>query len=126
MNNTAIRIDLAKSVFSLHGVDAQGKIRLKKAASRSKLLECFANIATMLDWLGGLHRRPLVRIDPIKLDLALQQWSAAFATEDQSLAIDGKTMCNTVGGNRVANAYHECRGPRDGFVYHPKKPAFCP
>ena len=44
MNIAAIRIDLAKNVFSLHGVDAQSKVRLKKAASRSKLLECFVNM----------------------------------------------------------------------------------
>lgn len=60
MNITTIGIDLAKNVFSLHGMDSQGKVRMEKAASRSKLLECFVN------------------------------------TEDQSLAIDGKTMCNAV------------------------------
>jgi len=43
-------------------------------------------------------RNVLVRVDPIKLDLALQQWNAAFATEDQSLAMDGKTMRNAVDG----------------------------
>jgi len=37
-----------------------------------------------------------VRVDPAKLDLALQQWNAAFGEEDQSLAIDGKTMCNAI------------------------------
>lgn len=44
----------------------------------------------------SIIRDVLVRVDPVKLDLALQQWNAAFATEDQSLAIDGKTMCNAV------------------------------
>lgn len=48
MNITTIGIDLAKNVFSLHGVDAQGKVRLKKAASRSKLLECFVNMPPCL------------------------------------------------------------------------------
>lgn len=44
MNITTVGIDLAKNVFSLHGVDAQGKVRLKKAVSRGKLLECFTNM----------------------------------------------------------------------------------
>jgi hypothetical protein len=38
----------------------------------------------------------LVRVNPHQLDFALQQWNAAFGKEDQSLAIDGKTMCNAI------------------------------
>ena len=44
MNITTVGSDLAKNVFSVHGVDAHGKIVLKKTVSRSKLLECFANL----------------------------------------------------------------------------------
>ena len=44
----------------------------------------------------SIIRDVLVRVDPVKFDLALQQWNTAFATEDQSLAIDGKTMRNAV------------------------------
>ena len=44
MNATRVGIDLAKNVFSVHGVDAHDKVVLKKTVSRSKLLECFANL----------------------------------------------------------------------------------
>jgi len=44
MNITTIGIDLAKTTFSLHGTDAQGKTVLKKTVSRGKLLEHFANL----------------------------------------------------------------------------------
>jgi transposase len=44
MNITTVGIDLAKNVFSVHGVDAHGKTVLKKTVSRTKLLECFANL----------------------------------------------------------------------------------
>ena len=44
MNVTTVGIDLAKNVFSVHGVDGHGKVVLKKTVSRSKLLECFANL----------------------------------------------------------------------------------
>ena len=44
MNVTTVGIDLAKNVFSVHGVDAHGKVVLKKTVSRGKLLECFANL----------------------------------------------------------------------------------
>ena len=44
MNITTAGIDLAKNTFSVHGVDAQGKVVLKKTVTRGKLLETFANL----------------------------------------------------------------------------------
>lgn len=38
----------------------------------------------------------LIRIHPPDLDRALQQWNEAFGRQDESLAIDGKTMCNAL------------------------------
>ncbi len=37
-----IGIDLAKSVFQVHGVDGSEKTVLRKKLSRGKLLACFA------------------------------------------------------------------------------------
>jgi transposase len=48
MNVTTAGIDLAKNVFSVHGVDTHGKPVLKKTLSRGKLLECFANLPPCL------------------------------------------------------------------------------
>ena len=44
MNVTTVGIDLAKNVFSVHGVDGHGKVVLKKTVARARLLECFANL----------------------------------------------------------------------------------
>jgi hypothetical protein len=41
-------------------------------------------------------RDALVRTDPVYLDRALQRWNESYGKEDQSLAIDGKTMCNAI------------------------------
>jgi hypothetical protein len=38
----------------------------------------------------------LIRVDPAHLDRALQRWNEVYAGEDESLAIDGKTMCNAI------------------------------
>ena len=39
----------------------------------------------------------LIRVDPAKLDQALQRWNQAYGGEhDQALAIDGKTMRNAI------------------------------
>ena len=51
-------IDLAKNVFSLHGVDAHGKVVLRKTASHGKLLECFAQLPCCVVWMeacSGAH-----------------------------------------------------------------------
>jgi hypothetical protein len=41
-------------------------------------------------------RNVLIRIVPMELDRALQQWNAQYGAIDDSLAIDGKTMRNGV------------------------------
>ncbi len=41
-------------------------------------------------------RDVLIRVDPQHLDRALQQWNEAYGQKDESLAIDGKTMCNAI------------------------------
>jgi transposase len=43
MEVTAIGIDLAKSVFQLHGIDAKGKSVFKKRLSREKMMEFLVN-----------------------------------------------------------------------------------
>jgi hypothetical protein len=38
----------------------------------------------------------LIRVDPVHLDRALQRWNQVYGQQDESLAIDGKTMCNAI------------------------------
>lgn len=44
----------------------------------------------------NIIRDVLIRVDPEHLDRALQQWNEARGRQDESLAIDGKTMCNAI------------------------------
>jgi hypothetical protein len=44
----------------------------------------------------SIIRDVMIRVDPVHLDLALQRWNQAYGKEDQSLAIDGKTMRNAI------------------------------
>jgi len=44
----------------------------------------------------SIIRDVLIRVNPEDLDRALQRWNEAYAGEDESLAIDGKTMCNAI------------------------------
>jgi hypothetical protein len=43
-----------------------------------------------------IFRDVLTRVQPGVLDQALQGWNAQYASEDEGLAIDGKTMCNAI------------------------------
>jgi hypothetical protein len=44
MTIMTVGIDLAKNVFSVHGVDEMGKVALKRTVRRDQLLELFANL----------------------------------------------------------------------------------
>ena len=58
MKITTIGIDLAKEVFQVHGVDAQGKAVLRKQLRRSEMVRFFANLEPCLigmEACGGSH-----------------------------------------------------------------------
>src|SRR5260370_39565612 len=45
---STIGLDIAKSVFQVHGVDVDGAVMIRKRISRAKLLEFFATLPTCL------------------------------------------------------------------------------
>ncbi|HEY8158208.1 MAG TPA: IS110 family transposase, partial [Methylobacter sp.] len=58
MNVTTIGLDSAKSVFQIHGVDANGKVAIRKQLKRGQVLAFFANVSPCLIGLeacGGAH-----------------------------------------------------------------------
>ena len=58
MKITTIGIDLAKTVFQVHGVDERGKVVLRKQLKRKDLLSFFANLEPCLigmEACGGSH-----------------------------------------------------------------------
>jgi len=81
----------------------------------------------------SIIRDVLIRVDPDALDHALQRWNADYGQTDQSLAIDGKTMCNAIDeqgrqthimsvvGHDTAQCYNRGRD-----IGHPIPPAQIP
>ena len=45
---STIGLDIAKSVFQIHGVDAAGAVVMRKRITRAKLLEFFAALSPFL------------------------------------------------------------------------------
>jgi len=58
MKIKTLGVDLAKNLFHLHGVDAHGKVLVRKRLNRNKLLEFMANLPPCLigmEACGGAH-----------------------------------------------------------------------
>ena len=58
MNITTVGVDLAKIVFQVHGVDARGKVAVRKQLKRSQVMVFFTQLAPCLigmEACGGSH-----------------------------------------------------------------------
>jgi len=50
---STIGLDIAKSIFQIHGVGADGTVVIRKRISRAKLLEFFATLPASGTWPHG-------------------------------------------------------------------------
>jgi hypothetical protein len=70
-------------------------------------------------------RNVLIGADPAQLDRALNAWNAQYGQIDESLAIDGKTMCNAIDDNGQQTHIMSAIGHQSGHCYTQKKSAPC-
>jgi len=68
----------------------------------------------------------LIRINPQDLDLALQRWNDVYGQQDESLAIDGKTMCNAFDEHGYQTHIMSVVGHQTKACYTQKKWIPCP
>lgn len=66
-------------------------------------------------------RNVLIRVDPQDIDRALQRWNKRYAVQDESLAIDGKTMCNAIDENGHQTHVMSVIGHQSKVCYTQKK-----
>ncbi len=66
-------------------------------------------------------RNVLISIDPDQLDRALAAWNAQYGSLDESLAIDGKTMCNAIDETGGQIHIMSAIGHESGHCYTQKK-----
>jgi uncharacterized protein YigA (DUF484 family) len=71
-------------------------------------------------------RDVLIRVDPTHLDRALQRWNEIYAEQDESLAIDGKTMCNAIDDQGHQTHVLSVVGHQSKNCYTQKKSVPCP
>ena len=100
MRATTIGIDLAKSSFQVHGVDAHGKVALRKQLRRGKLLEFFANLPCCrvgIEACGGAHywARELTKLGH-EVRLMPPQYVKPYVKTNKHDAADAEGCCEAV------------------------------
>jgi hypothetical protein len=71
-------------------------------------------------------RDVLIRVAPAHLDRALRGWNEVHGREDETLAIDGKTMCNALDEEGHQTHVMSVVGQQSKICYTQKKWAPCP
>jgi hypothetical protein len=74
----------------------------------------------------SILRNVLIRVEPAQLDGALRRWNEIYAGKDESLAIDGKTMCNALDEEGQQTHVMSVVGHQSNLCYTQKKWAPCP
>ena len=74
----------------------------------------------------SIIRNVLIRVEPAHLDCALRRWNETYAPQDDSLAIDGKTMCNALDEEGRPTHVMSVVGHQTQTCYTQKKSAPCP
>jgi uncharacterized protein DUF4338/DDE family transposase len=73
----------------------------------------------------SIIRDILIRVDPDHLDRSFQRWNEVYAVEDESLAIDGKTMCNAINEEGRQTHIMSVVGHQSKICHTQKKSAPC-
>ena len=92
-----IGLDIAKSVFQVHGADASGRALLRKKVSRVKLLPFFAALPgcrVVLEACGGAHHwaRELAKLGH-NVQLIAPAYVKPFVTRQKNDAADAEAIC---------------------------------
>ncbi len=100
MNAKTIGVDLAKSVFQVHGVDAKGKVVLKKAVKRAQMAAFFANTPPCLigmEACGSAHywARKLQELGHT-VKLMAPQFVKPYVKANKNDAADAEAICEAV------------------------------
>ena len=100
MKVTTVGLDLAKQVFSVHGVDEYGKAVLRKRLSRGKLLEFFAQLPPVLvgmEACSGAHYwgRELERLGH-RVGIMAPRFVVPYRKSQKNDGNDAEAICEAV------------------------------
>ena len=98
---TTVGVDLAKSVFSVHGVDARGHPVLRKTVRRDKLLELMASLPPCLigmEACSGAHEwaRQFQQLGH-RVGIMMARFVAPYRKSSKNDGNDAEAICEAVG-----------------------------
>ena len=100
MNVTTIGIDLAKSVFQVHGVDKDGKTVIQKRLRRSKVLEFFVQLPPCLIGMEACSSAHYwarkLREQGHEVKLMAPQFVKPYVKSNKTDAADAEAICEAV------------------------------
>src|SRR5712672_715194 len=100
MQITTIGLDLAKSVFQIHGVDATGQVAVRKSLRRSQMLPFFAKLPPCLvgiEACGTSHHwaRELIKLGH-EVRLMPPAYVKPYVKRGKNDAADAEAICEAV------------------------------
>src|SRR3984893_11622305 len=101
MNITQVGLDLAKLYFQVHGVDARGKVTLRKQLKRSQVVAFFAQLAPCLVGMeacgvANFWARKLLELGHT-VKLIAPQFVKPYVKTNKNDAADAEAICEAVG-----------------------------
>jgi len=105
MNITRVGIDLAKTVFQVHGVDDKGKTVLRKQLKRAQVLEFFANLQRCvigMEACGSAHywARKLTALGH-EVKLMAPQLVKPYVKSNKNDRNDAEAICEALGRSNM-------------------------
>ena len=98
---TTVGIDLAKSVFSVHGVDRMGRMVLRKTVRREKLMELIVTLPPCLigmEACGGAHQwARKFEACGHRVGIMMARFVAAYRKNSKNDGNDAEAICEAVG-----------------------------
>jgi len=97
---TTVGVDLAKSVFTVHGVDAAGRTMLRKTVRREKLMELIAALPPCLigmEACGGAHEwARKFQACGHRVGIMMARFVAAYRKSSKNDGNDAEAICEAV------------------------------
>ena len=116
------------TLCGMRGYKAMADWAQSLASKARQRFRCrLVSMPTTSSLANSLIRDVMIRVHPADLDQALQTpHNQAFAQQDSTLAIDGKTMCNALDQNDHQTHVMSVVGHHTKTCYTQKKSALCP
>src|SRR2546430_12472530 len=97
---TTVGVDLAKSVFTVHGVDAMGRVVLRKTVRREQLMELIAGLPPCLigvEACGGAHEwGRKFQLYGHRVGIMMARFVAPYRKSSKNDGNDAEAICEAV------------------------------